>query len=173
VDGSILPKATAPRVHLLCGLVGSGKTTYARRLEAEVPAVRFSLDEWMLRLHGLRYDDPQYVSRLDGCTSLIWDTAKQVLTLGHDVVLDWNQWSTDRRRTWRGRAEDAGYRVLLHHLDVPLDTAIKQVQARDSSGVVGVHRIDEAGVRHSSAIFQPPTPDEGIEIVTVSRPMRS
>ncbi|NJC23977.1 putative kinase [Arthrobacter pigmenti] len=39
-----------PRVHLLCGLNGAGKTTYARQLEHELPAVRFSLDEWMLHL---------------------------------------------------------------------------------------------------------------------------
>ncbi|WP_460532347.1 AAA family ATPase [Flindersiella endophytica] len=37
------------RVHLLCGLVGAGKTTCARRLAADLPAVRFSPDEWMLR----------------------------------------------------------------------------------------------------------------------------
>jgi predicted kinase len=50
----------APRVHLLAGLNGAGKTTFARHLEADLPAVRFTLDEWLLRLHGLRYDDPRY-----------------------------------------------------------------------------------------------------------------
>lgn len=160
--------APPPRVHLLCGLTGAGKTTHARRLAAEVPAVRFSLDEWMLRLYELRYDDRRYASRLDGCTSLIWDTAKQVLALGHDVVLDWNQWSTDRRFAWRRRVERAGYRAVLHHVDVSLDTAVKQTMARGAEDVPSSHRIDEAGVRHLSAIFQPPTPDEGIEIVTVS-----
>jgi len=55
-----------PRVHLLCGLPGAGKTAYAYSLEAELPAVRFSLDEWMLRLYPWSYDDPRYVARLDG-----------------------------------------------------------------------------------------------------------
>jgi predicted kinase len=36
----------APRVHLLAGLNGAGKTTFARQLEADLPAVRFTLDEW-------------------------------------------------------------------------------------------------------------------------------
>ncbi|MDN5726533.1 MAG: ATP-binding protein [Propionibacteriales bacterium] len=41
-----LPGPTAAStVHLLCGLNGAGKTTHARRLEAELPAVRFTLDE--------------------------------------------------------------------------------------------------------------------------------
>jgi predicted kinase len=167
-DEDIAMRGGSPRVHLLCGLVGAGKTTYARRLACEVPAVRFSLDEWMLRLYELRYDDPRYVSRLDGCTSLMWDTAKQVLGLGHDVVLDWNQWSLERRSAWRSRAESAGYGVVLHHVDVSLDTAIRQTLARAAENVTGTHHIDEAAVRHFSTIFQRPSLDEGIEIVTVS-----
>jgi predicted kinase len=152
-------------VHLLCGLAAAGKTTYARRLEADLPAVRFTLDEWMLRLYGLRYDDPEYAARLDGCQALIWDTALQVLRLGHDVVLDWNQWNPDRRKRWRVRAEGAGYRVRLHHLDVPLDTAIARARDRDTDAS---HRLDEAAVRHSARILQPPSPAEGFDLVTVS-----
>jgi predicted kinase len=158
----------AARVHLLCGLTGAGKTTHARRLAAELPAVRFSLDEWMLRLYALKYDDPEYVARLDGCQSLIWDMAQQVLRVGSDVVLDWNQWSRQRRATWRHRVEAAGYGVLLHHVDVPLSTAVRQALARGARE--GSHLVDEAGVRHLAGIFEPPTHDEGIETVTVAQP---
>jgi predicted kinase len=44
-----------PTTHLIHGYVGAGKTTFARRLEQELPAIRFSHDEWMTRLYG---DDP-------------------------------------------------------------------------------------------------------------------
>lgn len=44
-------------IHLLAALNGAGKTTLARRLEATLPAARFSLDEWMLRLYGTSFDD--------------------------------------------------------------------------------------------------------------------
>lgn len=154
----------APTVHLLCGLPGAGKTTHARRLAEEVPAVRFSLDEWMLRLHSPRYDDPAYAARLPACTSLIWDTAVQVLRLGHDVVLDWNQWSRRRRAHWADTTRQAGYQVMLHHVDAPIDVAVARAQARAAAGS---HDIDEAGVRHLAEIFEPPTTDEGIPIRTV------
>jgi len=39
-----------PEIHLLAGLNGAGKRSHARHLEASLPAVRFSLDEWMLQL---------------------------------------------------------------------------------------------------------------------------
>ncbi|MEQ7126995.1 ATP-binding protein [Actinopolymorpha sp. B11F2] len=162
-------RSEAPRVHLLCGLVGAGKTTHARHLAAELPAVRFSLDEWMLRLYELPYDDPQYAVRVEGCTALIWETAMQVLALGHDVVLDGNQWSRKHRQTWRQRVEAAGYRPILHHIDVSVETAVEQVARRTATGVPGSHPIDEAGVRHHRTIFEPPDENEGIEIVTVRR----
>jgi hypothetical protein len=109
-----------PRVHLLAGLKWAGKTTYARRLEADLPAVRFTLDEWMLRLHELRYDDPTYPELAESCKSLIWDTAQQVLRARVDVVLDWNQWSRKRRREWATRATQARFEPVLHYIRVPL-----------------------------------------------------
>ena len=44
-----------PTAHLIHGYLGAGKTTFARQLERDIPAIRFSHDEWMVRLYG---DDP-------------------------------------------------------------------------------------------------------------------
>ncbi|MGA8113890.1 MAG: ATP-binding protein [Actinocatenispora sp.] len=159
---------SAPQVHLLCGYPGAGKTTYARRLARQLPAVRFSLDEWMLRLYPLRFDDPHYAAHAENCKNLMWDVAEQVLGLGRDVVLDWCQWNRQRRTAWRLRAEEAGYRPVLHHVVVPVETAIRRVEARTARGTPGSHPIDADGVRQFHTIFEPPTPDEGIEIVEVS-----
>jgi predicted kinase len=152
-------------VHLLCGLPGSGKTTYACQLAANRGAVRFTLDEWMLRLTGLRYDEPDYVARIEPCQELIWDVARQVLGVGHDVVLDWNQWSRDRRAKWRDRARELGYEVVVHYFEVPVETAIARAQAREDDGIS--HQIDANGVRHLDAIFEPPVTDEGLVIHVV------
>lgn len=157
-------------VHLLCGLVGAGKSTHARQLAAELPAVRFGLDEWMLALHGLSYDHPEYPDKAARCKKVIWLTARDVLHLGHDVVLDWNMWSRRLRAEWQQRAESAGYAVVLHHVDVPLATALTQVRDRASAAVSGAHIIDAEGVRHSAAIFEPPDPTEGIDTIVVRPP---
>ena len=82
------PQSEAATVHLVAGLNGAGKSTHARWLAHTCPAVRFTLDEWMLRLHENGYDDPRYRELRDGCTDLIWDVAQQVLSTGTDVVLD-------------------------------------------------------------------------------------
>ena len=157
-------RTCTPRVHLLGGLNGAGKTTYARRLEADVPAVRFTLDEWMLRLHDLRYDDPAYPELAERCKSLIGDTALEVLRAGVDVVLDWNQWSRERRREWATRATQAGFEPVLHCVRVPLDRAIAHATIRNADGRVYAHVLDAGAVRHLASIFEEPGEDEGLKI---------
>jgi predicted kinase len=156
--------ARTPRVHLLAGLNGSGKTTYARHLEATLPAVRFTLDEWMLRMHGLRYDDPAYPPLAESCKSLIWDTALQVLRAGVDVVLDWNQWSRERRREWAAKATAQGFESVVHYIRVPLDTAIAHATARNAQDPGYAHILDAAAIRHLASIFEEPGDDEDLQL---------
>ena len=87
-------------------LARSGQDNLRQAAGGDVGGVRFTLDEWMLRLYGLRHVDPRYVAHLEPCQDLIWDIAVQVLAVGHDVVLDWNQWSRERRARWAGRPKD-------------------------------------------------------------------
>lgn len=150
-----------PVVHLVCGLPASGKTTHARKLAEERGAVRFTLDEWMLRLYGLSYDDPVYAEHGETCQQLIWDVALQVLSLGRDVILDWNHWSRERRARWRDRAAADGFRVELHFLDVSAETAIKRAQLREDAWS---HDIDAKGVEHMASLLERPSDDEGIPI---------
>lgn len=42
--------------HLIHGYIGAGKTTFARRLETELPAVRFTHDEGMARFFRDTFD---------------------------------------------------------------------------------------------------------------------
>ncbi|HLT61521.1 MAG TPA: ATP-binding protein [Microlunatus sp.] len=112
-------RAPVATVHLLAGLNGSDRTTFARELELRLPAVRFTLEEWMLRLFGLRPDDPRYGEPAGRCQDLIWDTARQVLHAGTDVILDWNQDRRAGRAGWRDRARLIGARPVLHYLKLP------------------------------------------------------
>jgi AAA domain len=45
-----------PTFHLICGLPCSGKTTLARRLEVEEPALYLSPDPWMAQVVRDGYD---------------------------------------------------------------------------------------------------------------------
>lgn len=149
-------------VHAMCGIVGSGKTTIARALADELPALRLSRDEWMLRLYGLDYDDPAYVAAVGPCTELLWDVAADSLRGGLSVVLDWNHWSRERRAETKTRCAQLGVELQVHFVDASVETALAQALARRDDDS---HVLDEAGVRHSAAILEPPSADEGFVIV--------
>ncbi len=41
------------KIYFVCGFIGSGKTTYSKRLAEEHNASRFSIDEWMIPLQSI------------------------------------------------------------------------------------------------------------------------
>ena len=157
-----------PTVHLMCGLPASGKTTYAAALTREARAVRFTLDEWMLRLFHLNYDDPAYVAAIPRCESVIHSVAEQVLRVGHDVVFDWNHWSAVRRAESAKWAAAYQAKVIVHFIDIPLETAIHRARARAQRGGRAAHVLDETEVRHALTYFEEPSEAEGLTVKQTS-----
>src|SRR5271170_1112148 len=63
---------TGPRLIIVCGLPGSGKTTHAKELEEQFRAVRLAPDEWMTALAIDLYDE----DRREKVESLQWQLCK-------------------------------------------------------------------------------------------------
>ncbi|MHA7239110.1 AAA family ATPase [Arthrobacter sp. TMS1-12-1] len=165
-DHSIPHPLPVPVVHLLCGLNGAGKTTLARELEDEIPAVRFTLDEWMLRCFpDLAFDSDEYGRKAEECKDLMWEVALQVLRTGSDVILDWNQWNRQRRAFWRDRAVQAGYSMCLHYIRGSVEVAVEQAEKRVALNAPWVHPLTAAQIRQFTELFEEPTNDEGIPII--------
>lgn len=153
-------------VHLFYGLSGSGKSTLARQLCAEGSAVRFTLDEWMLRLHPeLRFDTAQYGERAGAVRELIWSVAEQVLATGVDVALDWNSWSPDHRAWAVQRARAGGAEVVIHWLTTSADVAARRLEARSAAELPYAHPTTAAGNEHLLTLMEDPDPAEGLRIV--------
>lgn len=147
------------------GLAGSGKSTLARRLQSERGALRFTLDEWMIRLFpGLQIADPEYGIVADRVRELIWDVASQALSRGCDVVLDWNFWSTARRSWAVDRSRALGADVLLHWLSAGADEATARAERRADDGDGYFHTITPADNAHLAELMEPPAESEGLTI---------
>jgi len=153
------------RVHLLYGLAGSGKSTLARSLCAHGEGVRFTLDEWMLRLYpSLHFETRAYGVKAVEVRDLIWSIAEQVLLTGSDVVLDWNSWSAERRRWAVDRAAAVGAPVILHKLTASIEAASERAQARTERDTQYSHPVTHAGNCHLAGLMEAPRGEEGIEI---------
>ena len=115
-----------PTVVVICGLPGAGKTTHARRLEHELPAVRFCPDEWMQAL-GISLHNEEKRERVE---QLQWTLAKRLLLVGQSVLIEWGTWGRSERDRLREEGKAQGARVELHYLTAPLDVLFDRVQRR-------------------------------------------
>jgi predicted kinase len=93
------------RARLLDGYLGVGKTMRARRLEHELPPIRFTHDEWVTRLYG---DDPDVKRaefgdmrrRVQAQMEPAWSRCQQ---MGLDVVLEFGLSSRQQRDVLRAK----------------------------------------------------------------------
>lgn len=115
-----------PRLIILCGLPGSGKTTVGRELEARFGAIRFAPDEWMQDLAIDVWDE----ERRAKIEELQWKFARQLLQRGLIVIIEWGTWGRSERDRLRLRARAIGVAVELQYLSAPLDVLFERIQRR-------------------------------------------
>src|ERR1700719_1175439 len=141
-----------PRLIIVCGLPGSGKTTHAKLLEARLGAIRFSPDEWMDALLLDLYDE----GRRAKIEALQWKFAQELLAHGLTVIIEWGTWGRGERDTLRLGARALGAAVELHYLSAPVDVLLGRIQRR------GLEKppIDRDVLSRWSETFQAPTPEE-------------
>lgn len=145
-----------PTLHLICGLAGAGKTTLAKRLEHQIPALRLTPDEWMARIVGDGYN----VEKRAVVETMQWEIAARALTLGIDVILENGFWTRRDRNDFRARAAAVGANTKLHFLDVPRDELWRRLAQRNAELPPDTFHIEEAQLDEWLTWFEPPTADE-------------
>jgi predicted kinase len=148
-----------PAAHLIYGYLGAGKTTFARQLERNIPAIRFSHDEWMVRLYG---DDPP----IEQFAIFYWRIHEQVeeiwlrcLELGLDVVLDFGFWTRQERDETRAKIIALGAEARLYRLTCPEDEAWRRIEKRNAN-LQGSLLIVRNTFEMFKERFEPLDPDE-------------
>ncbi len=150
-----------PIVYLLCGFIGAGKTTFARKLEARTGAVRITKDEWLIRLVG---NDPTIDGYADydrRIVELSRDVAFQLVGKGIDVIIDEGFWAKEERALMRRRIEEIGAEAVLYYLDTPIEAIRERVARRSADPPTDSFRIGDGLLDSYLPYWQPPGEDEG------------
>jgi predicted kinase len=147
-----MTQARSPRLIILCGLPGAGKTTLAQRLAKEVPAVRFGADEWMARL-DVDLHDERMRDRLE---QLFWQLAQELLQLGTSVILEFGCWVRSERDEKRLGARALGVGVELRFLDAPPEELWRRIERRNRERPFGSVPITREQFERYLTLFQAP-----------------
>src|SRR6266513_2466699 len=149
-----------PIVYLICGFIGAGKTTFAKKLEEKTGAVRITKDEWSIHFIG---NDPT----IDGYAE--WDTkiielsrnfAFQLVEKGIDVIIDEGFWEKETRVKMKKRIEALGAKEVLYYLDTPIETIRERVVGRNSNLTKDSFKINREMLDNYLKYWQAPSEDE-------------
>jgi predicted kinase len=151
---------TQPIVYVICGFIGAGKTTFAKKLEEKTGAVRITKDEWSISLIG---NDPTidgYAEFDTKICELSRDVAFQLVEKGIDVIIDEGFWAKEQRIELRRRIEAIGAKEVLYYLDTPIETIRERVEGRNINLTKDSFKISREMLDNYLKYWQAPNEDE-------------
>lgn len=152
-------------LHLFCGKIAAGKSTFAKRLSHQSDALLISEDDWMSALYGPElksFDDyVRYSARL---RSVMEPHLVSLLRGGTTVALDFPANTRGLRAWMRGLAEAAEVLPILHYLDLSEAQCRDRLRKRNASGTHAFAPSD-ADFDLISRYFEAPEPDEGLALI--------
>ncbi|MFG1825250.1 AAA family ATPase [Microbispora bryophytorum] len=149
---------TERRVVMMCGIAGSGKTTYAQELERR-GYIRLSIDEavWArLGRDGGRLDPKEYEDHQARAEEDLRQELVRLMRAGRRVVLDYSFWQRATRDRYKSLIESHGYRWELIYLKADPETLRRRLAARNA--LCGPNRVtvSEELLRSYLAGFEEP-----------------
>lgn len=160
-------------VHMICGPVGAGKTTYGRALARERRALHFVIDEWMATLYMMDAPAPLSLEwampRVERCEAQIGALIGQTAALALDAVVELGFYTRDQRDRFRAAAAAAGVAVQVHHLVVDREVRRARVRARNQGSATFTIEVDDATFDWAETYYQPLDDDELIDAIVVER----
>ena len=160
-------------LHLVYGPVAAGKSTYARKLSAEVNAIRFAIDEWMHALFEAdrpdKLDMAWIVPRVGRCRTMIWSMCSQVLASGRDVVLEIGLMRETERAAMKSLVDESGHGCAFHFVDAPRNVRLtRTLQRNHEKGPTYSFDVTPAMFEAMELHFERPTQREMGHTMTVT-----
>lgn len=123
------------KVIMMCGICGSGKTTYAKQKEKE-GYVRLSIDEEMWKTYGRKgidYPNEQYEKLSEIVEMALQKELLSLIQQGKQVVLDFSFWNKANRAYYKRLIEKAGGTPELVYMKASKGTLQKRLDKRNQS----------------------------------------
>ncbi len=148
------------KVFIISGQIGAGKTTYAKILEKKYNAVRFSPDEWLLKLYTEEIPMESFDNYYYRCCELSWAVSKEFIKRNINVVLDFGFWLKKERVDYKNRIELLGGSPELIYIKTDEILIRERLKCRNLYLTEGTVYISDEMYRYFSKFFEAPTEEE-------------
>ena len=157
-------------LYLLCGKMAAGKSTLARELAERSAGILLVQDDWLSHLFpGDIVDVPGFAKFSARLCAALTDHICTLLSRGISVVLDFPGNTRTQRNWFRELFERAHAAHELHFIDVPDQLCKAQLRERSRHLAEGAAWTTEADFDAITKFFQPPTAEEGFNIIRHER----
>lgn len=157
-------------VTFFCGKMGAGKTTKSKLLAREKNAVLISEDEWLSahypdQIHS--FDD--YLAHSARIKPFLKLHVQSILNTGTHVVMDFPANTINQRAWFKQLCQEVECNHELIYLDLSNEQCLLQIAQRRNEQPERAEFDNEAVFYHVTNFFEPPSDQEGLQIVHVSR----
>jgi predicted kinase len=149
-----------PIVYLICGFIGAGKTTFAKKLEEKTGAVRITKDEWSIRIIG---NDPTIAGYEEWDHKIIGlsrHVAFYLAEKGIDVIIDEGFWGKEERHEMKRQIAAIGATAIMYYVETPIETIRERVTWRNDNLTKESFKISREMLDDYLLHWQPPGADE-------------
>ena len=155
-----------PIVYLLCGLGGSGKSTYAKKL-MNSGLEKFSLDEYVYSKFGrdiVNLPEEVYLDHYRKAKIELDNKLAEIIKRGHSVVVDYGFWRRSSRDFYKKLVEDNGGEWKLIYLKASPEVLMNRLKERNKRTDANAFPVTEKMLLGYIERFEEPN-NEGEEII--------
>ena len=158
-----------PIAYVICGFIGAGKTTFARKLEKETGAVRITKDEWIIKIFGNKITSDKNFEEYDkGVIDLARDIAFKILKSGGDVIIDEGFWVKSQRDEIKKKILQIGAKPIFYYVESSVEKMKERVINRSKNPTKDSFEISEEMFNSYLKYWQAPDESENLKVVKSS-----
>lgn len=145
------------RVVMMCGPAGAGKSTVARRLEADgMRRLSFDQEAWQRGIRTMPLPPETHQEIEEELRARLM----QLVVDGVDVVLDFSFWSRRSRDEYRSLLRPLGVEPETYYVATPREVVLERIGRRNHQHGDDFALDDDLAADYFDH-FEPPTEDEG------------
>lgn len=161
------------KLHIVFGPQGAGKSTYSKKMSAEVNGVHLSIDDWMWKLYGEDLPHPMnlkwIMERVERCEELIWSTSEKISKSGSEVILDLGFMKIKKRELFQSLAIEQNIPTQLHYIKADCSIRRKRVLERNAEkGETFSFEVTAGMFDFMETEFETPTEKELINAIVIN-----